>query len=302
MKKLKLITILGPTASGKSELSIYLAEKYGSSIISGDAFQVYKGMDIGTAKVTKEETHGIKHYLVDCMSLDEPYSAAKFKEYAEKYIKEENEKGKIPILAGGTGLYIQGLLEGYGFKPEVLNTKKWKNIYETQGPLPLIHEIKKYNEKMEIPKDKHRLIRTVQLLESGVKDLSSFKSNELIYDGPVIGIETERSLLYKKINLRVEKMIEKGLEKEVRSLMNGRTTENLQAFKAIGYKEMMDVINGKKSLEEGIELIKKNTRHFAKRQITWYKRMPYIYWTKQDGKSKKDWFEEVKTYIDLIMK
>ena len=281
MKKLKLITILGPTASGKSELGIYLAKEYGSSIISGDAFQVYKGLDIGTAKVTKEESCGIKHYLVDCMDVDEPYSAAKFKQYAEKYIKEENENGRIPILVGGTGLYIQGLLEGYDFRPEVESTKKWKKIYEQEGEKPLIEEIKKYNSNIKIPKDKHRLIRLLELLENGVNKTVAGKSDEILYDGPVIGIETERNVLYSKINLRVQKMIEKGLKKEVENLINEGVSTDCQAFKAIGYKEMVSAIKGEISLEDGISLIMKNTRHFAKRQITWYKRMPYIHWTRQ---------------------
>ena len=302
MKKLKLITILGPTASGKSELGIYLAKEYGSSIISGDAFQVYKGLDIGTAKVTKEESCGIKHYLVDCMDVDEPYSAAKFKQYAEKYIKEENENGRIPILVGGTGLYIQGLLEGYDFRPEVESTKKWKKIYEEEGEKPLIEEIKKYTSNIKIPKDKHRLIRLLELLENGVNKTVAGKSDEILYDGPVIGIETERNVLYSKINLRVQKMIEKGLKKEVENLINEGVSTDCQAFKAIGYKEMVSVIKGEISLEDGISLIMKNTRHFAKRQITWYKRMPYIHWTRQGNKSKDDWYEGIKKYVNSTLK
>lgn len=302
MKKLKLITILGPTASGKSELGIYLAKEYGSSIISGDAFQVYKGLDIGTAKVTKEESCGIKHYLVDCMDVDEPYSAAKFKQYAEKYIKEENENGRIPILVGGTGLYIQGLLEGYDFRPEVESTKKWKKIYEQEGEKTLIEEIKKYNSNIKIPKDKHRLIRLLELLENGVNKTVAGKSDEILYDGPVIGIETERNVLYSKINLRVQKMIEKGLKKEVENLINEGVSTDCQAFKAIGYKEMVSVIKGEISLENGISLIMKNTRHFAKRQITWYKRMPYIHWIRQGNKSKDDWYEGIKKYVNSTLK
>lgn len=283
-------------------MGIYLAKKYDSSIISGDAFQVYKGLNIGTAKVTKDEACGIKHYLVDCMDVNEPYSAAKFKQYAEKYIKEENDKGKIPILVGGTGLYIQGLLEGYNFRPEVEKESKWKDVYEKKGSIPLINEIEKYNSDVKIPKDKHRLIRTLELLESGITKTISSKSNELIYEGPVIGIETERNILYEKINKRVDDMIEKGLKKEVEELIKSGISTKCQAFKAIGYKEMVQVIDGEISLDAGIELIKKNTRHFAKRQITWYKRMPYIHWTKKELKSKSEWFEEIEKYVNYKIK
>lgn len=133
MKKEELLTILGPTAVGKTELSVYLAKILGSSIISGDAFQVYRGMDIGTAKVTKEEADGIFHYLVDCMEPEESYSAAIFQEKAREYISKENKKDKIPILIGGTGLYVQGLLEGYAFSPKVEGRSKWYTFYKMQG-------------------------------------------------------------------------------------------------------------------------------------------------------------------------
>ena len=166
MKKERLITILGPTASGKTDLAVHLAEALGSSIISGDAFQIYKHMDIGTAKVTKEEARGIRHFLVDELEPSEPYSAADFQEKARKIIHEENEAGRIPILCGGTGLYIQGLLEGYTFLPRGEGRKKFERILEEKGKEALGNLLREKGEK-DIPPDAQRMIRKLELLEAG---------------------------------------------------------------------------------------------------------------------------------------
>ena len=296
MKKEKLITISGPTASGKTELGVYLAKKMGSAVISGDAFQIYRGMDIGTAKVTPKEAQGVTHYLVDALDPVEPYSAAVFQEKARFYIAEENKKGKIPILVGGTGLYIQGLLEGYTFLPKTKKYAKWRSLYREKGKEALIEELLKRISADKIYPDPQRMIRQLELLEEDCS-LESGKSNDLLYDGPVIGISMDRTVLYDRINTRVHKMIRQGLQQEVENLLASGVSENTQALKGIGYKEMVSVVRGEITIEEAERLISKNTRHFAKRQMTWYKRMPYIHWA--EYKENKDIrFREIESYIN----
>ncbi len=294
MAKEKLITVVGPTAAGKTKLAIYLAKKLHSVIISGDAFQVYRGLDIGTAKVTAEEADGVPHYLINCLEPTEPYSAAVFQEKSKKYISEENKKGLIPIVAGGTGLYIQGLLEGYDYAPKLKNKKEIRQLYETEGTIGLRKALKEMIPEEEIPADPHRMMRLLELKKEGLT-ISSIKSNEQIYDGPVIGITMDRTSLYDRINKRVHVMIEQGLKTEVERILASGVPETAQALKGIGYKEMIPVIHGTCSLEEAEMLIAKNTRHFAKRQLTWYKRMPYIHWISGDTKT---WLEEAESYVN----
>lgn len=300
MKKEKLITILGPTASGKTALGIYLAKKLGSSIISGDAFQVYKHMDIGTAKVTKEEADGVPHYLVDCLEPTEFYSAADFQEQAKRIIHEENEAGRVPIVVGGTGLYIQSLLEGYTFLPKVEGRSKWYTLFQTEGKDALMAALREKGET-DIPVDPQRMVRKLELLDAGVEENQPKKSQSLVYDGPVLGIAMDRAVLYDKINKRVHQMIEAGLLEEVRSLLEAGVPETSQALKGIGYKEMIPVLKGEYSLEEGEALIQKNTRHFAKRQLTWYRRMPYIHWVEKSPSEEDIWYREIEAYVISIL-
>lgn len=297
MKKEKLITILGPTASGKTALGVRLAKALGSVIISGDAFQVYKHMDIGTAKVTKEEAEGVPHFLVDCLEPTEPYSAADFQKKAAEIIHEENEKGRVPIVVGGTGLYIQALLEGYEFLPKVEGEgrSRWQALYEEKGKEALISALKEKGET-DIPVDPQRMLRKLELLGVGATEKAAGKSHELIYDGPVLGIAMDRAVLYDKINRRVHQMMEAGLLEEVRSLLAAGVPETSQALKGIGYKEMIPVVKGDISQEEAEALIQKNTRHFAKRQLTWYRRMPYIHWVEKTP-SEDIWYREIEAYV-----
>lgn len=296
MKKDKLITILGPTASGKTALGIHLAKALGSVIISGDAFQVYKHMDIGTAKVTPEEADGVPHYLVDCLEPTESYSAADFQKKASEIIHEENEAGRIPIVVGGTGLYIQSLLEGYTFLPKVEGRSKWYALYQQKGKEALIQALLAKGEK-EIPVDPQRMVRKLELLEAGVAENQAKKAKTLLYEGPVLGITMDRAVLYDKINKRVHQMIQAGLLEEVRSLLAAGVPETSQALKGIGYKEMIPVLKGVYSLEEGEALIQKNTRHFAKRQLTWYRRMPYIHWVEKKPSEEDIWYREIEAYV-----
>lgn len=296
MTKDKLITILGPTASGKTDLSIYLARELGSSVISGDAFQIYRHMDIGTAKVTKEEARGVPHYLVDELEPSEPYSAADFQEKAKEIIHRENEAGRIPIVCGGTGLYIQGLLEGYSFLPKGKGRSHWETVLEKKGKDALIRALEERGEK-EIPPDPQRMVRKLELLEAGEGDEKPKKADSLMYDGPVLGITMDRAVLYDRINKRVHLMIEAGLLDEVRKLLAFGLSESAQSLKGIGYKELIPVVKGERTLEEGEALIQKNTRHFAKRQLTWYRRMPYIHWVERSPSEEDIWYREIKAYV-----
>lgn len=294
MEKEKLITILGPTASGKTKLAIYLAKKLGTAVISGDAFQVYRGMDIGTAKVTEEEAEGIPHYLVDCLDPGESYSAAQFQDRAKVYISEENKKGHIPILVGGTGLYVQGLLEGYDYAPKTESRHHWRDIYEEVGVEGLRERLQEKLPEEEIPKDPHRMIRLLELMEKGFS-ISENKAKELCYDGPVIGITMDRAVLYDRINKRVRAMMEQGLPEEVEKILAAGVPETAQSLKGIGYKEIIAALHGDISLAKAEAWIAQNTRHFAKRQITWYKRMSYIHWVCGDSDT---WLTDSEAYVN----
>lgn len=240
LHKEKLIVILGATATGKSALALKMAEELQTEIISADSMMVYKNFNIGTAKPSSEELKKVKHYLVDILEPEQKYSVADFQSAASKIITDLNNKGKVPIVAGGTGLYIQALIEGYQFKNA--------------------------NDVDDCGKVKKSL-------------LSHFKeTGELFYDAKVIGLTLERQELYKRINERTQKMFDDGLVDEVRSLLDSGVSRNAQAMLGIGYKETLEYIDGKITLEETINKISQATRNFAKRQFTWYRRMKYIEW------------------------
>ncbi len=281
----KLITIVGPTAVGKTDLTLSLAEDLQTEVISGDAYQIYRGLSIGTAKPSKDELQRVPHHLIDILEPTEAYSVAEFQKQAEDLIIDLNREHKIPILSGGTGFYVQSLLEGYNFSgqaPDSELRKKLDTIVAEQGLEALVAYGQRLADKehMELPfTDKHRLYRAIELMEAGDYDALRNQTKEgLRYEGPVIGLLRERELLYERINLRVDLMVQAGLWQEVEHLLDTGLSPDCQAFKGIGYKEVAEHLLGHCSKEEAIESIKQNTRRFAKRQITWYKRMPYIQW------------------------
>lgn len=300
----RLVTILGPTAVGKTELTLQLAENLNASIISGDAYQVYKGLDIGTAKPTAEEMSRAPHYLIDCLGPDEEFSVALFQEEAQRIITVLNEKHVLPILSGGTGFYVQSLLENFKFSPQgpdVALRQSLDALYEAEG----IDGLRAYGEKLAREggivlqfTDKHRLYRAIELMATGDYDgLVNQTKDGLSYEGPVIGLRRDREELYERINLRVNLMVEAGLFEEVERLLKEGVNPDCQAFKGIGYKEVVAYFQGLATKEETIEAIQQNTRHFAKRQITWYKRMPYIQWIDCTKKSSQKIYEEAERLI-----
>ena len=300
-----LITIVGPTAVGKTELTLELAEQLNAEVISGDAYQVYKQLNIGTAKPSMDELNRVKHHLIDILESNDSYSVSIFQDQAKEIIASLKDQNILPILSGGTGLYVQSLLENYNFndvKPDENLRAKLDELYNTKG----IEGLRDYAftlgkaHNIEIQySDKHRLYRAIEILHHGnVDSLRNQTKDGLSYKGPIIGLMRDRDKLYERINLRVDMMFDAGLIEEVEQLIKSGVNPDCQAFKGIGYKEVVEYLNGSITLDECRDLIKKNTRHFAKRQITWYKRMPYIEWIHIDSNTSKDFI--FNKAMDLI--
>ena len=295
--KPKVIVIVGPTASGKTALSIECAKKFNGEIISSDSMQIYKDMNIGTAKVTEEEAQGIKHYLVDFVSPEQRYSVSDFKRDAEEALEEIIAKGKTPIVVGGTGLYVNSLIYGIDYQ-DMEYDKEYRNELmekaETEEGLKSLYEeaLKIDPEAMEkiSPNDKKRITRVLEIYkQTGMtktkqEELSRLK--EIKYDYRVFAITMPREELYERINLRVDLMIKDGLIEEVESLL--KKYKNFPtAMQGLGYKEVVEYLNGEYSKEEMIDKIKQETRHYAKRQLTWFRRNKEIIWLdKNDGIEK----------------
>lgn len=287
--KSKVIVIVGPTASGKTAISIELAKKINGEIISSDSMQIYKDMDIGTAKVTKEEMQGIKHYLVDCVLPSKRYTVSDFKNDAEKAIEEIIKKGKTPIVVGGTGLYVNSLIYGIEYQDMVFDEEYRNNLMKRAEESPkelenLWNEANKIDpEAMKIisKNDKKRIIRVLEIYKATGKTKTEqeilSRAKGVDYDYKVFGITMDREKLYERINKRVDIMIEQGLEDEVKKLLE-KYDEFPTALQGLGYKEVKQYFDGILSREEMIEKIKQETRRYAKRQLTWFRANKEIIW------------------------
>lgn len=285
--KEKVVVICGPTASGKTALSIELAKKINGEIVSADSMQIYKDMNIGTAKPTIEEMQGIKHYLLDFISPEERYSVAQYKQDAKVAIKEIISKGKTPIIVGGTGLYVDSLIyeiEYNDIEIDVNYRKELEKIIEKQGLGELYKQALQIDpiamEKIS-PNDKKRIMRVLEIYKSTGKtktqqELESRK-NPVEYDYRVFAINWDREVLYQRINKRVDIMIEQGLIDEVKSILK-KYNKFPTAMQGLGYKEVVDYINGTYTKEEMIEKIKMETRRYAKRQLTWFRKNKQTIW------------------------
>jgi tRNA dimethylallyltransferase len=283
----KLLAIIGPTAVGKTKLSIRLAQQFHGEIISGDSMQVYRGMDIGTAKIRAEEQAGIKHYLIDILDPTDEFSVADFQERALQSIKELNQRETLPILAGGTGLYVQAVTHGFQFAEESQNEQireKWQRFLDQNGPEALHQELTKLDQEYAgqlHPNNSRRVIRALEVLELTGKSMSVYQgewNNESPFNLVMVGLTMEREKLYQRINARVDQMIEEGLVQEVEGLLERGVPKTAKALQAIGYKEIIDYLQGEQTKDKAIELLKRNTRRFAKRQLTWFRRMKEIQW------------------------
>ncbi len=301
MDKPEVIVICGPTASGKTGLSIELAKKINGEIISGDSMQIYKEMDIGTAKVTREEMQGIKHYLIDIIEPNQRYSVAEFKKDAEKAIEEIINKGKTPIVVGGTGLYIDSLIYGIEYQNIKLDEEYRKKLEKEaeEGLDNLYEKAKKIDPeamKKISPNDKKRIIRVLEIYKATGKTKTQQEEEsrkELKYDYKVFAINMEREKLYERINKRVDLMLQQGLIEEVEKITE-KYNEFPTAMQGLGYKEVVEYLENKTTKEEMIEKIKMETRRYAKRQITWFKKNKQTIWL--DGLKSRE--ENVQIILD----
>lgn len=281
--KEKVLVILGPTATGKSHCAIEIAKKYRGEIISGDSMLVYRSMNIGTAKPTAEELAAVPHHLVNILPPEANFSVVDFKEQAQNLIHQINERGHLPIIAGGTGLYIKALLENYAFNNVEENSELRQKLMleaQTQGAEALHARLSALDPAAAERIHPHNVRRVVRALEAALQGeaINQYGAPESPYDAVVIGLEMERQALYARINRRVDLMLAAGLEQEVRDLLNSGVNPDCQSMQSIGYRQMVWYLNGSMPYAQAVEKIKQATRNFAKRQITWYKKMPYICW------------------------
>ena len=309
--KQNLIIISGPTAAGKTDLSIKLAKDINGSIISADSMQVYRGMDIGSAKISKEEMLGVKHYLIDVLDPTDDFNIVLFKQYAENDIKYIKEDGKIPIIVGGTGFYIQALLYNIDFSEEASESNEIREellkIAKEKGNdflHNMLKEVDMTSAEMLHPNDIKRVVRAIEFYRQTGEKISEHNNiqrmNESPYNFKYFVITKNRDDLYKNINKRVDIMIEKGLVEEVKKLKSMGLTKDNVSMKGLGYKEILAYLDGELTLDEAIEIIKRDTRHFAKRQLTWFKRERDVVWINKDEFNNDD--EKILEYIKEHLK
>ncbi|MFS0688018.1 tRNA (adenosine(37)-N6)-dimethylallyltransferase MiaA [Sporosarcina sp. 179-K 8C2 HS] len=283
----KVIAIVGPTASGKTALSIELAKRLDGEIINGDAMQVYKGLNIGTAKITEQEKEGIPHHLFDIKEPNESFSVAEYQSTVRNCIEEIQSRGKQPIIVGGTGLYIQSVLFDFRFTEEAgdekVRAELEKELESEGGAERLYNRLQKLDpesaEKIH-PNNHRRLIRALEIIEVTGKTKNEHEQgagDAPLYDHLIVGLKLDREVLYERIDVRVDQMMEEGLLEEARGLWE-KGVRNVQSVQAIGYKELYQYFEGAISLDEAVELIKKNTRHYAKRQLTYFRNKVKISW------------------------
>ncbi len=294
----KIIVIVGPTAVGKTYISVELAKKLNTEIISADSMQIYKGMNIGTAKITEEEKQGIIHHMIDIISPDEEYSVSEFKYDAEKIIDRLLSENRIPIIVGGSGLYVNSLIYDLDFG----NTKSNKKLreyytyyYKEHGEDALYDKLLKIDPVAAEKIHKNNIKRIIRAME--VYDITGVKFSELNtdirkksnkYDCILIGLSMERKVLYERINQRVDEMLSKGLVDEVNSLIKKGYRKNLVSMRGIGYKEIIEYLEGNTDYEEAVNTLKQNTRRFAKRQYTWFLKDENVKWFSVDNPSEID--------------
>lgn len=280
----KIICVLGATGVGKSALAITLAKKFDGEIVSADSMQVYKGMDIGTAKVTESEMQGIPHYMLNVADLNEKFTTADWLIGAKKAIDEITQKGKVPIVVGGTGLYFNSLLYDYNFAGEQTSESdraKYERILAEKGENYLWDILNGLDKNVAnlVPKTKHKaIIRAICVLKSGGEFQVLDKDKNFVYDALIIGLTSPREELYKRVNERVDKMLEGGLEEEFDALVTAGLKENTQQGLAIGYREFFDYKRGKYGKARLVELIKQHSRNYVKRQYTWFNHLKGVEW------------------------
>lgn len=303
--KEKVIVILGPTATGKSECGILLAEEINGEIISGDSMLVYKNMNIATAKPSEKELAMVPHHLVNILEPNAEFNVVDFKTRAAGLITEINSRGKVPIIVGGTGLYIQALLEDYDFA-QTGETKafrdKWEAFAVKEGNAALHAELVKVapEEAARLAiNDRRRIIRALEVAQEGER-VSQKKAGKMPFNSVVFGLTMPREKLYERINKRVDQMVEAGVFQETRELLEDGVLPTSQSMRSIGYRQIAEYFHGSYDKETAIAKIKQATRNFAKRQITWYKRMSYINWLEIDENVPRKFY--VKEMLETLHK
>ena len=305
MKQEKVVVILGPTATGKSRTGILLAQKTGGEIISGDSMLVYRNMNIGTAKPTEAELALVPHHLVNILPPEAEFSVVDFKARAQQLITEINQRGRLPILVGGTGLYIKALLEDYAFSTVGENAglrRELEQLADREGEAALVQKLTALDSQQAAqvnPHDRRRLIRALETVLGG-EQVSRQAAGKPVYQAAVFGLTLERSLLYARINQRVDAMLAAGLEQETRQLLQAGLSPTALSMRSIGYRQMAQYLAGELEHDEMTAKIKQATRNFAKRQFTWYKKMPYIHWF--DVEKLPDQEQIVEIMCQLLVK
>ncbi len=277
MGKSKLLILVGPTAIGKTDLSIKIAEHFNAEIISGDSMQVYRGMDIGTGKITIDEMNGIPHHLIDIKDPDETFSVSDFQTMVANLVKDIESRGKVPFIVGGTGHYIKALIDGYKFNEEEKeDIDKFTQYYEQFTTENLFKMLSEMVQDVDIhPNNRQRIIRRLVKENITTTEKKAYTQEEK-YDTFIIGLTTQRSVIYDRINLRVEKMFLAGLENEVRGLYDKGMSKT--ASQAIGYKEFLPYFKGEASISEVMERVQAHSRQYAKRQLTYFRNQLEIHW------------------------
>lgn len=306
MKKKPLIVLTGPTAVGKTKLSIALAKAAGCEIISADSMQVYRYMDIGSAKIRPEEMDGVRHYLVDVLEPDEEFHVVRFAQMAREAMEEIYAKGKIPLIVGGTGFYIQAVTRDIDFTDGEQDSgyrRELEALAAEKGADFLHRMLRQVDEKSAAaihPNNVKRVIRALEFYRENGYPISEHNEREQQKETPYnlayFVLDEDRDLLYERIDRRVDQMLEEGLEEEVKALRDRGYDRSLVSMQGLGYKEMLAYLDGEYDLAEAVRIIKRDTRHFAKRQITWFKRERDVIWL-----PKKEFQRDERLILEEIM-
>lgn len=296
----KVIVIVGPTGVGKTNLSVELAKRLNGEIISGDSVQVYKEMNIGSAKVKEAEKEGIKHYLIDIKEIKEDYSVYEFQKEVREKIDIIVSKGKTPILVGGTGLYLKAALYDYEFNKEDDKDYNEYNDLSNEQAYELLKKLDLQEAKKLHPNNRIRVVRALNIIEKNKMsktELLAKQEHKLLYDATFVGLTAPREVVYQRINSRVDKMVDEGLINEVKDLFDKYGNYNYSSLKAIGYKELFEYFKGNISKQESLELIKKRSRNYAKRQYTWFNNQFDVKWFNVDFNEFNNTVNEVYSYL-----
>lgn len=304
----KILVLAGPTAVGKTELSIRLAKALNGEIVSTDSMQIYKGMDIGSAKITEEEMQGVKHHMLDVVEPDKAFSVADYKDMAEKAIKDILSRGKLPILTGGTGLYINALTCNMNFTESEKDDEyrdELSKLMDEEGPEyvhNMLKEIDLISYEAIHPNNRKRVIRALEVYKLTGKPFSSYNAGDDLYkskyDVHYYVLNMDRAKLYERINKRVEIMYEKGLLDECIKLKKLGYTSSMQSMQGIGYKEVLLYLDGLITLEESMDMVKQGSRNYAKRQLTWFRKDPRAVFLNKDEMSDDEILDKIVNDIN----